>query len=472
MARQKTHDYQNLQVVACICRIKETPKVCEYLNKAFGLARMTYNLALAEYNGYFKEFKTRIETNTGKKYKEVKDEYKEKHGKAYFKKLKEEYGVIPKLSDINKKYRATELAKTTDKNGNQRGYVTEVTCNALETGLANLQTAFKNFYAGTGKLPTFKKVSHKSFSFDPRHIKFDRKNQRLFIQFDKKRLGKVEVYNKLRFDFLKLTNVTFSRKGSRYYVSIAGYINEPKTETKELSKEEIAKLPQPDENEVLGIDLGCKTSVYCSDGTELNCFDLVKGNAKKLARLQRKAARQYQKGKKRFEQSRGWKETQKKVGNLHAAIQRERKRWREEVTRGIAAKYDVVCVETLKIRNITKRRKRKKNEKTGREQSRRNPISKSFLNVAPYAFVKALKHYCKQVRQIGQYEPSSKTCSVCGHKQDMPLNKREFKCGKCGAVFNRDYNAAINIKKMGLDNPAKVFYNERQCRGSIGESGD
>ena len=46
---------------------------------------------------------------------------------------------------------------------------------------------------------------------------------------------------------------------------------------------------------------------------------------------------------------------------------------------------------------------------------------------------------------VDRFYPSSKTCSNCGHIQDMPLKQRTFKCGNCGFKTDRDLNAAINI---------------------------
>jgi len=44
-----------------------------------------------------------------------------------------------------------------------------------------------------------------------------------------------------------------------------------------------------------------------------------------------------------------------------------------------------------------------------------------------------------------RFYPSSKTCSSCGHQQDMPLKERVFSCGNCGLSLDRDLNAAINL---------------------------
>ena len=53
------------------------------------------------------------------------------------------------------------------------------------------------------------------------------------------------------------------------------------------------------------------------------------------------------------------------------------------------------------------------------------------------------------VKLVDRFYASSKICSVCGHKQDMPLSKRMYRCPKCGMVMDRDLNAAINLRNYG-----------------------
>ena len=47
--------------------------------------------------------------------------------------------------------------------------------------------------------------------------------------------------------------------------------------------------------------------------------------------------------------------------------------------------------------------------------------------------------------KINRFAPSTKTCSSCGEKHDMPLSKRQMTC-ECGLDISRDLNAAINIR--------------------------
>ena len=52
----------------------------------------------------------------------------------------------------------------------------------------------------------------------------------------------------------------------------------------------------------------------------------------------------------------------------------------------------------------------------------------------------------RTVLRIGQWEPTTQTCSVCGTPGGKkPLSIREWTCGGCQARLDRDYNAAVNI---------------------------
>ncbi len=57
----------------------------------------------------------------------------------------------------------------------------------------------------------------------------------------------------------------------------------------------------------------------------------------------------------------------------------------------------------------------------------------------------------KTVFKVGMFEPSSKTCNICGYKnKELTLKDREWICPSCNTLHDRDVNAAINIKKFAL----------------------
>ena len=53
--------------------------------------------------------------------------------------------------------------------------------------------------------------------------------------------------------------------------------------------------------------------------------------------------------------------------------------------------------------------------------------------------------------KIDRWFPSSKTCHHCGSiNKDLTLDDRQWVCPHCGSIIERDYNAALNIRDMGL----------------------
>ncbi len=62
--------------------------------------------------------------------------------------------------------------------------------------------------------------------------------------------------------------------------------------------------------------------------------------------------------------------------------------------------------------------------------------------------------YGSHIEQIDRWFPSSKTCSNC--LAEMPLRVREWHCPVCGAIHDRDVNAAQNIASVGLEQMKEV----------------
>jgi putative transposase len=82
-------------------------------------------------------------------------------------------------------------------------------------------------------------------------------------------------------------------------------------------------------------------------------------------------------------------------------------------------------------------------------------LAKSISDVSWSEFNRQLKYKCKwsfkYYIRIGRFEPTSKTCSKCGYIQEMPLSKRVFECPECGIFIDRDLNASLNIRNIGIN---------------------
>ena len=109
-----------------------------------------------------------------------------------------------------------------------------------------------------------------------------------------------------------------------------------------------------------------------------------------------------------------------------------------QLTTRLVRDYDVIVVEDLNVKGMS-----------------RGFLSRSMLDAAFGEFTRQLTYkaawYGKQLVKIDRYFPSSKLCSACGHKlQELKLSVRSWRCPECGALHDRDENAAINIETEGL----------------------
>ena len=153
---------------------------------------------------------------------------------------------------------------------------------------------------------------------------------------------------------------------------------------------------------------------------------------KRLARAQRRHAKK-QKGSRNREKAR------RKVARIHARIADRRRDFQHKLTTRLIRENQVVCVESLAIENLLKN----------------HCLAKAIADVGWGELLRQLEYkarwYGRTLVAINRWYPSSKRCSACGHELDsLSLAVREWTCPTCGAVHDRDVNAALNIKAEGL----------------------
>ena len=187
-------------------------------------------------------------------------------------------------------------------------------------------------------------------------------------------------------------------------------------------------------SEVVGIDVGIKDFAILSDETKIS-------NPKHLQKSERKLKRkQRQLSKKQIGSNR--RATAKhKVAKLHRQIKNKRKDFQWKLVNSITKKYQVVCMEDLNISGMVKNRK----------------LSKAISSVGWGMFKNKLSQKIQSTGglliEIPRFFPSSKTCSSCGTiNEGLTLSDRKWVCLACDSVHDRDVNAAINIKEIGLKN--------------------
>lgn len=304
----------------------------------------------------------------------------------------------------------TELKKTPE-----HAWLNEVSSVPVQQALRHLQTAFANFFAKRAGYPTFKRkdgpqsaeYTTSAFKWDGKALKLAKMDAPLAIRWSRT-LPKAA----------KVTTVTVSKDAAgRYFVSL-------------LCDDTVS--PKPEASGKVGIDLGLTHFAILSTGEKIAAPNTFRKNEAKLAKLQRRLAKK-QKG------SRNWSKARLKVARLHARIADARRDFLHKFSTRLVNENQVIAVETLAVSNMQKNRCLVKSISDA-----------SWSELARQLEYKAL-WYGRTLVGIDRWYPSSKRCSDCGHiVPKMPLSVREWVCPECGAIHDRDVNAARNVLTAGL----------------------
>src|ERR1035437_5803246 len=225
----------------------------------------------------------------------------------------------------------------------------------------------------------------------------------------------------------KPKSITITQHGKDWFCTVLCEVN-------------IIEQEMKDEN-IAGVDLNLIEFAVLSDGTRIERQRFTNKNEKKLAREQRRLSRKV-KGSNNYEKQR------RKLQKVHDKIANQRKDFLNKTSHFMITKYDGFSFETLNIQGMVKNHK----------------LAKSIHDVSWYEFKRQMEYKSKwnfkYFIEIGTFEPSTKMCSGCGSIKNMKLSDRTYECPKCGLEIDRDLNAAINIRNIGLRNTfgLKVIY--------------
>lgn len=311
--------------------------------------------------------------------------------------------------------RLMTLAKHTP----ERAWLREVSAVVLQQALADLNTAYRNFFASA-------KGERKGPKIAPPRFR-SRKDHRQAIRFTANARFRVLPNGKLRLPKIGDVPLRWSRPlpsapssvtvikdaTGRYFASFA-------VETEGRS------LPQTDR--VVGIDLGLKRFAVISDGRKIACPQFLRRAEKRLRRRQQELSR-------KVKGSRNRENARVKVARAHARVADMRRDFHHQMSTRLIRENQAIAVEDLAVNGLARTR-----------------LAKSVYDAGWSSFVSMLEYkarlYGREFHRIGRFTPTSQTCSACGTRDGpKPLDVRTWQCLTCGVWLDRDINAAVNVAK-------------------------
>ena len=193
---------------------------------------------------------------------------------------------------------------------------------------------------------------------------------------------------------------------------------------------EMEDVPQVEPKVAIGVDVGLKNMVALSDGTAIQYPRYYVQAEKKLAVAQREHSRK-KKG------SINLQVAKTRVAKLHQKIQNHRDEFLHQVSRKLVDSADLIVFENLNISGMLKNHHLAKHIQ-----------DHAWGKLIQFTQSKAAK--AGKVVELVDARYTSQKCSQCGMIVPKTLAERVHRCPNCGLEMDRDINASLNIRTLGL----------------------
>jgi putative transposase len=312
-------------------------------------------------------------------------------------------------------------ALTAAKKTPERVWLGEVSAVVLQQALADLNAAYRNFFASL-------KGERKGCKVAPPRFR-SRKDRRQAIRFTANARFKVLDNGRLRLPKVGDVPVRWSRSlpsapssvtvimdaAGRYFASFVVDADPD---------------PLPEVSSEMGIDLGLTHFAVMSDGRKV-------ASPKFLRRAERKLRKAEQALSRKARDSSNRNKARVKVARQHAKVADSRRDWQHKLSTEIIRENQAVYVEDLCVAGLVRTR-----------------LAKSVSDAGWSAFTGMLEYKARRhgrtFARTGRFEPTTQMCSACGVKDGpKPLGVRTWTCAACGTTHDRDVNAAKNIAALG-----------------------
>jgi putative transposase len=194
----------------------------------------------------------------------------------------------------------------------------------------------------------------------------------------------------------------------------------------------------------VGIDMGVNRFATLSDGSFYEPLNSFKKLEKRLAKAQRKLARQV-----KF--SANWQKQKRRIARIHFKIANARRDYLHKASTMISKKHAVVVLEDLKVSNMSASAKGTILN-PGKNVAAKSGLNKAILDQGWSKFRRQLEY--KQHWRGGTViavnpRNTSKKCPECGHIAAENRKRQVFSCLSCGYATHADLVGAINILAAG-----------------------
>ncbi|MFW9904031.1 MAG: RNA-guided endonuclease InsQ/TnpB family protein [Candidatus Thorarchaeota archaeon] len=282
---------------------------------------------------------------------------------------------------------------------------------AYRNFITNLQQRKQNHTRYKVGLPKFKKKGKSKDSFRLTGV------IRLFPEEKRvqlPRLGKLRLKEKPTFPVsARILSATVSRLADRWYVALTVKEEQPD--------------PEPNTGPLVALDKGVAVFAALSSGIPIPRPTFLLRQARKQRRLSKAHSRK-QTG------SNNKRKSALRLARFYRRITNQRHNFLHQTSTYLAKNHSVIVTEDLHIKGLMQNKKQ----------------SKYWADLSHGTFQRLLTYkaslYGSHVITIDRWFPSSKLCSNCLYlHRDLTLSDRVFRCPLCGLVFDRDYNAAVNL---------------------------
>lgn len=315
-------------------------------------------------------------------------------------------------------------------------WLNTISNNVTKQAIKDACDAYKKFFKGLAKIPKFKSRKKTTPSFYQDNVKIQFSDTHVKVEG----FGTSKKKNKQKLNWIRLAEHNRIPTNCKY--------NNPRIKFDGLNWWITVGAEYPDsiaapQNEGVGIDLGIKDLVICSDGNKyenINKHYEIKQLEKKKRRLQRSISRSYEKNKKGKEYCKTNNVIKKEKLLLKTThrLTNIRQNYLHQITSEIVKREpSFICLEDLNVNGMMKNKH----------------LSRAVQEQCFYGLRRQIEYKAAWNKILvivaDRFFPSSKLCSCCGAvKKDLKLSDRIYKC-ECGNVIDRDYQAALNLKIYG-----------------------